>query len=75
MSKPTTIVVGGHTIMLTRRAYPRSTGGWPTFFTWADVLVKDEWVSLGDPWQKLRPSNKELLEAVKVATEQRRVRR
>lgn len=44
-------------IELTRRRYSNKT------FTWAEVRLGDEWISLGDPWPCLNPKRSELIAA------------
>lgn len=61
MSKP--VIVNGYEVRFERRNYPLSTGGRKTF-TWCEAFINGEWTSLGDPFEKLRPSNREIMEEI-----------
>lgn len=50
-------------LRMTRRRYGRTT------YTWVEVRVGDEWVSLGDPWPCVTPKRAEVEAAVKLILE------
>lgn len=56
-------IVGGLPISFTRRRYGSAT------FCWAMALIAGEWVDLGDPWQKVTPSKKDIEEALEILRE------
>lgn len=53
-------VVHGVPVSLTRRRYSNAT------FCWAEAYIGGQWVSLGDPWQKVTPSLMELSAEVRM---------
>ena len=57
------VKIGDYSVRFERRNYPKSTGGVKTF-TWAEAMIGGQWVSLGDPWECLRPKNSELLQEI-----------
>ena len=63
-ARPTTrVLVDGdkqYELMFTRRRYSNAT------FTWVDVKVDGEWVSIGDPWQCVTPKKSEMLESIRL---------
>lgn len=46
-------------LKMTRRRYGQQT------FTWVEVRLGDEWVSLGDPWPAVTPKRSEVEVAIK----------
>ncbi len=61
MSRPIITEFEGYQLLLTRRRYSNAT------FTWVNVNIGGEWVSLGDPWQSINPPQQQLREAIKLA--------
>jgi len=55
-------------VRLERRRYDR------TFYCWAYVKLDGKFESLGDPWNKVTPSRKELADAIGQLIAQRSLR-